>query len=167
MINVTSSLQWFGDKITDLVLGEATDRLERAGQRFVAAVHGTVHVDTGEMRAGAFYRVEGRTLILGDTSRHTLFEAAGTRYRAGHPQFFEAINSIGSIFGASLELDFAVPHIASPVIAHGGRMIVPSGIQPRPLTQAQHRRVQANQAEYRRHYRGNVKRAKMRVRRGG
>jgi len=46
-------------------------------------------------------------------------------------------------------------------------MIVPSGIQPRPLTQAQHRRVQGNEAEYRRHHRGNVRKAKMRVRRFG
>lgn len=165
MINVSSAFQWFGDRVTDLVLGEVNDRLERAGQQFVARASATVHVDTGEMRAGLFYRVEGRTLVLGDTSSHSLFEAAGTRYRAGHPQLFEAINSIGSIFGTNLELDFAVPSIASPVLAHGGHMIVPSGIQPKPLTQAQHRRVQANQAEYRRHYRGNVKRAKMRVRR--
>lgn len=165
MFSVTSTIQWAGDKIADLVYGEIDQRLNAAGQKFVDQVHRTVHVKTGEMRAGAYYRVEGRTLILGDTSPHTLFEALGTRYRAGHSQYLEAINSIGPLFGASLEMEFAVPFIASPVLAHDGRMIIPSGIQPRPLTQAQHRRVLANQAEFRRHHRGNVRRAKVRVRR--
>jgi hypothetical protein len=166
MISVTSTINWLGQKVIDGVLGDIDIRMNRAGQKFVDQVHATVHVKTGAMRAGAFYRVEDRTLILGDTAPHTMFEAFGTRFRPGHPQYLEAINSIGSTLGFDLEMNFVVPHISSPLIAHGGRFIVPSAIQPKPLTQAQHRHVRENLAPaLKRLHRGNVKKAKMRVRR--
>lgn len=165
MFSVTSAINWAGNKVTDFVYGEIDQRLNKAGQKFVDTVHATVHVKTGEMRAGAYYRVENRTLVLGDTSPHTIFEALGTRYRPGHPQYLDAINSIGPLLGADVHLDFVVPQITSPVLAHAGRMIVPGAIHPRPLTQAQHRQVQANQAAYRKRYKGVVKRARLRVRR--
>lgn len=167
MISVSSAFTWFGQQVTDAVLGDVERRMEAAGQKFVAQVHATVHVKTGAMRAGAYYRVEGRKLILGDTAPHTLFEALGTRFRPGHPQFFEAINAIGSTLGFGLGTEFVVPDIVSPVIAHQGRMIVPSSIQARPLTREQHRQVQANQAAYRRLYKSNTKKASTTVRRFG
>jgi hypothetical protein len=166
-MGITSSFSWLGQRVTDAVLGDMDKRLHLAGQRWLAAVEPITPVRTGELRAGLFYRVENRTLIVGGTALHTLFVDRGTRFMAGQWFIERALNEIGSVFGASLEMEFTVPHIVSPVLSHGGRMIAPSGIQPRPLTQAQHRRVAANQAMGRNLHRGNVKRAKVRVRRFG
>lgn len=167
MINVTSTFKWLGNELVDMVMGDVEDRLDKAGRRWLSIVQGIAPVRSGELRAGLFYRAEGRTLVLGGTAGHTLFADRGTRYQAGQYFIERALEQVGSLFGADVQLDFQVPHIASPVYSHQAHMIAPSGIQPRPLTQAQHRRVLGNQAAMKRHYRGNVKRAKLRVRRIG
>jgi hypothetical protein len=167
VIDVTSSFKWLGNQVVDAVLGDVNVRLNRTGQQWLSIVQAIAPVDTGALRAGLFYRVEGRTLTVGGTASHTIFSDRGTRNQPG--QFFieRALNQVGSVLGAEIGIEFNVPYIVSPVLSHQDRMIVPSSIQPRPLTQAQHRRVQGNQAAMRRHYRGNVKRAKVRVRRIG
>lgn len=164
-MSLTSGLQWFGDRITDLVLGEVDARLNQAGQKWLTAVDAIAPIRTGELKAGLFYHVQNRTLTVGGTAPHTLFVDRGTRNQAGQWFIERALHEIGPIFGANLEMEFTVPHIAAPVLAHRSTMIVPSGLQPRPLTQAQHRRVAANAAVAKSLYRGNVKRAKVRAKR--
>lgn len=165
MIDVKSSFRWLGDRAIDLVMGDINARLNQVGSRWLSIAQSLANKDTGAMAAGLYYRVEDRTLVLGGTQPYTLFQDRGTRNIAGHWFIENALHQVEPLFGAGLRMEFTIPHIISPVYAHEGRMIVPSGIQPRPLTRAQHRRVQGNQAAYRRHYRGNVKRAKMVVRR--
>lgn len=165
MIDVKAAFRWAGNAVIDTVMGEIDQRLHQVGSRWLSIAQGLAPVDTGELRAGLYYRVENRTLVLGGTAGHTLFVDRGTRNMAGRWFIENALHQVEPLFGAGLTLEFNVPHIASPVIAHQGRMIAPSGIQPRPLTREQHRRVQANQAAYKRHHRGNVKRAKVVVRR--
>lgn len=167
MINVSSVFNWFGDKVTAGVLGLVDRELEQKGQRWLAITRATVHVQTGEMRAGLFYKVENHTLIVGDTSPHAIFEELGTRYRPGHPAMREALLEIGTIFGGDLELQFAAPTAGTwqGMYYHKGSYITPSGIQPRPLTQAQHRHVQQHLVPVSKAlHRGNVRRARMRVR---
>lgn len=164
----TALFRQFGQSVTDLVFGQIDQRLEHAGQQWLTIARNLSPVRTGELQTGLYYRVENRTLVVGGHAPYTIFVDRGTRNRMG--QFFieEALLQIGPLFGAGVEIDFVTPHIASPLLAHQGTYVVPSGSQPRPLTQAQHRHVQENLVPAaRRYHRGVVKRARIRVRRIG
>lgn len=170
MISVSSTINWLGQKVTDFVYGEIDQRMNRIGQAWLSQAQATVHVDTGEMRAGLFYRAENRTLVLGGTSPHTIFEEYGTRYRPPHPKLREALLKVGSTFGFNLELEFAAPSSGTwqGLYAHKNTYVMPSSLQPRPLTRAQHEHVKKHLIPVsQRLYKGNVKRAKMRVRKLG
>jgi hypothetical protein len=123
-------------------------------------------VKTGELRAMEDYRVQGNELILIMGSGHDLFQEFGTRNIPPHPHVRPALNAISRIWGTNVVLDFNAPYISSPVLHHKGSFIVPSGIQPKPLTAKQRHHVQnVLKPSAKGLHRGNVKRAKFRVRR--
>lgn len=167
-MGITATFRQFGQGITDMVLGQIDQRLDRAGQQWLSVAQNLAPMRSGELRAGLYYRVESRTLVVGGHAPYTIFVDRGTRNQMGRFFIEEALLQIGPLFGAGVEIDFVTPHIASPLLAHQGTYIVPTGIQPRPLTQAQHRHVQQNLVPAaKRYHRGVVKRAKVRVRRIG
>jgi hypothetical protein len=162
---IGSALAWFGQQVTNAVLGDVDAKLDRTGQEIVAIAQSLVAVDTGALRQSITYSVQNHTLTIDIGENYGLFIEMGTRWMRARPYIQPALLAVNRVWGGTIDLEFNVPHIAAPVLAHKGIMIVPGGIQPRPLTQAQHRQVQANAATAKGFYRGNVKRANVRVRR--
>jgi hypothetical protein len=160
-------LNWFGSQISALVNRDVTSKLEQSGAQWLALSRALAPVKTGELRAREDYEVKGNelTLILG--APWDIFQELGTRNMRPQPHAQPALNAISRIWGTSVTMQFMAPAIASPILYHKGKFIVPSGIQSRPLTAKQHRHVQQHLVpSARRHWRGNVKRAKFRARRG-
>jgi HK97 gp10 family phage protein len=164
-MSITSGFQWFGAALTKTVLGDIDAKLQLTGQQIVATAQSLAPVRTGALRAGIDSQVANHVLTITFAEPYSLFQEFGTRTIPAHPYIRPALNAVNRVWGGTIDVEFNVPLITAPVVTHKGTMIVPSGIQPRPLTQAQHRRVQANAAVAKQHYRGNVKRAGFRVKR--
>jgi hypothetical protein len=168
LIDVKSTFTWLGNAVADAVYGEIDNRLTRAGYAWLAEATRLVPVDTGALRNSLGFRVEGRTLTVYAHQPYSLFVEHGTRRMAPRPYMRPALNALGPILGASLEMEFAAPGAGTwqGLYAHQGSFIAPSGHQPRPLTQAQHRHVREHLMPVsKRLYHGHVRKAKMTVRR--
>lgn len=168
MIGVSSAFTWLGNKVADEVFGEIDQRLTRAGHAWQARAMALAPVKTGALRNSLYFRVENRTLTVGVGVRWGVFQEFGTRTIPPHPYMRPALNELGRIFGAELGMEFAAPGSGQwqGIFAHQGSFVVPSGIQPRPLTRAQHEHVRKHlMPTSRRLHKGNVKRARMVVRR--
>lgn len=161
-------LSWFGDKVAALVNRDAHAKLEQSGAAALAIMRVNAPVDTGNLRAKEDYRVEGSELIFTFGAEYDILTEHGTRFMAPHPHIRIGLNVIPRIWGSSITLDFNAPYIVSPVLHHKGDFIIPSGIQARPLTAKQKHHVQhVLRPSAKGLHRGNVKRAKIRVRRHG
>lgn len=168
MISVTSALSWFGDRITDAVFGDVDVRLRRGGEAWKAVTHALAPKRTSFLVSQEDYEVHDRTLILKLGAFYDIYQEFGTRFIPPHPHARPGLAAIGRIFGGDIEMHFNTMASGAwtGIFAHQGGFVVPSGIQPRPLTQAQHRHVREKLLPVsRRLYRGNVRRAKMVVRR--
>lgn len=172
-MGISSSFTWLGQRVTDALLGDIDMRLHQAGQAVVTEAKALVHVDTGATRASIGYRIENRTLVIYVGQPSGIFLEYGTRHSRPYPYLRPALSAVGRIFGGSIEMEFN--SLASGagagwqgIHAVGRGFVVPSAIQPRPLTQAQHRHVQKHLVPTsKKLWHGNVKRAKLRVRRFG
>ena len=159
-------LNWFGDKIAALVNRDVQSKLQQSGATALAIMQANAPVYTGNLRAKEGFHVNGNELIFTFDAFYDIFTEYGTRYMAPHPHIRIGLNAIPRIWGSSVVLDFNAPYIASPVLHHKGSFIVPSGIQPKPLTAKQRHHVQnVLKPSAKGLHKGNVKRAKFRVRR--
>lgn len=168
MIGVKSAFAWLGQKVSDEVFGEIDNRLTRAGYAWQARAEQLAPVKTGALRSSLYFRVADRTLTVGVGVGYGIFQEFGTRNIRPHPYIRPALNELGWLFGAELGMEFAAPGMGTwqGIYAHQGSFVVPSGIQPRPLTRAQHEHVRKHlMPTSKRLHKGNVKKAKMTVRR--
>lgn len=168
MINVSSTLSWLGDKVADALFGEIDRRLTQAGEAWQTQAQSLAPVKTGALRSSLYYRVEARTLVVGVGVPYGIFQEFGTRNVPPHPYMRPALNDLGRMLGAELGMEFNMGG-GGPwqgLYAHGGTFVEPSAIQPRPLTGRQRAHVRSSlMPTSKRLHRGNVKRAKMVVRR--
>jgi hypothetical protein len=159
---------WLGDQVAALVNRDVQSKLEQSGAAWLAMSRAMAPVKTGALRAAENYRVEGNTLVLIMGMPYDIFQEFGTRNIRPRPHVRPALNAIGRIWGTSVEMEFNAPYIASPILAHKGDFVIPSGIQPRPLNARQKHHVQnVLRPSAKGLHKGNVKRAKFRVRRFG
>lgn len=165
MINVKSAFNWLGNKVVDAVLGEIDDRLNRAGARFVQRAQALSPVRTGALRAGVYYRVQDRTLVVGDTQSYSLFVEFGTRHMAPRPFIRPALNDLGRLFGADLEMEFGVRNYANPILAHPRPNVLFQTPPTLTAKQLAHVRKHLVPTSERLRKGRNVRRAKMTVRR--
>lgn len=166
-MGISSAFNWLGNRVADAVLGDITTRLNQAGEAWLSQSRSLAPVRTGHLRAEEGYRVEGRTLVLLMGAPYDVFTEFGTRHMSPRPHVRPALNAIGRIWGGDIEMNFnALSNAAwQGVYAHQGGFIVPSAIQPRPLTHAQREHVRRNlEPTSKRLHTGNVKRARMMVR---
>jgi hypothetical protein len=169
-MGVTSTFQWFGQRVTDALLGDIDMRLRQAGEAVVAEARALAPVRTGALRSSIHYTVADRTLVIGVEVPWGVFQEFGTRFMRPHPYLRPALAAAGRVFGGSIEMDFASIGASSAagwqgIHAVGAGFVVPSGIQPRPLTRAQHEHVRKHLMPVsKRLHRGNVARARLRVR---
>lgn len=168
-----SVFRWFGDRIQRAVLGDIETKLHRAGAAVVARAQSLAPVDTGALRASIGYVVAGETgqrmtLSIQVGMPYGIYQEFGTRYMRPHPYIRPALNEIGRIFGADIQMDFTRggPAQWHGLLATGPGFAASPSPRWRPLTPKQIRHVQRHLIPTsKRLYRGNVKRARMRVRR--
>ncbi len=161
---VLNSFNWLGDQVKARIYGDIDTRMRMAGQSIVTRAQALAHVDTGEMRAGIgfIYNQSTHTLQIYADAPHSIFEEFGTRYHIPHPYIRPALIEAGRLMGINLEIGFAnIPHINAPMYAHQAGFAYPPRLTAR---QRQHVATHLGPTS-RRLYRGNVRRAKIRVRR--
>lgn len=165
-----SIFQWFGDKLKNAVLSDVNANLNLAGAKWLADSRARAPHKTGFLKAEEGYRVDPQThtliLILG--APYDVYQEFGTRYLRARPHVRPALNAIGRLWGGNIEMLFnrAGPELWRGMFAHQGNFIVPSGIQPKPLTQRQLGHVKTHLAPVSaKLHRGNTKRARFRVKR--
>jgi hypothetical protein len=157
---VQASHQWFGGRILQGVYDWRDQKLHEAGAACLAQSRALAPKKTGFLASQETYQVANGTLTLILGASYDIFQEFGTRNIHAHPHVRPALNAVGRIFGA-VEMQFAAPFIASPVLAHKGSYVVPKN-----LTQRQRRHVAQDLLPVaQRLHRGNVRRAKFRVRR--
>ena len=169
--------QWFGDKFLADVENRVDAGLNRAGQSVVARAQALAPKRTGALSSSISYQVTGagggakltlsgftttgKTLTFTVGVPYGIFQEFGTRNIRPHPYLRPALNEVGKIFGAELGMEFNIPFIASPLYAHQAGFALPPG-----LTGRQRKHIAKHLGPTsKRHYRGNVRKAKLRVRR--
>lgn len=166
------SFRWLGDQVMAFVDRKVEDRLFATGERVVARARQLAPVDTGALRESIGFVVAGsglrRTLSIQVGMPYGIYQEYGTRNIPPHPFIRPALLEMGRMWGIDLNLSFA--H-AGPRTWQGihhtreGRYVVPSAIQPKPLTSKQRHHVETrlipSAAAL---HRGNVARARMTVR---
>lgn len=169
------SFRWFGDQVKQAVLNHVDGRLHQTGERVVARAQQLAPVDTGALRSSIGYIVAGeglfRTLVIDVGMPYGIYQEFGTRNIPPHPFLRPALNEIGRLWGVEIQMAFAHggPSTWQGVYyAHQRRTpgyVIPSAIQPKPLTDRQRAHVANVLApSAARLHRGNTKRAKMVVR---
>lgn len=166
------SFRWLGDQVRAFVGRTIEDRLFQAGERVVARARQLVPVDTGALRESIGYVVSGdglrRTLSIQVGMPYGIYQEFGTRNIPPRPYIRPALNELGRLWGIDVQMAFAHggPSTWQGIYhTRGGRYVVPSAIQPRPLTARQRAHV-ANvlQPSADRLHRGDTRRARMVVR---
>ncbi len=163
MISVTSTINWLGQKVLDGVLGDIDMRLRQGGEAWLAESRALAPVKSGRLRAEEGYRVENRTLILMMGAPYDIFQEFGTRTIRPHPHVRPAMAAIGRIFGGDIEMNFntMATGMWTGIHAFEGGFVVPKNLTAKQRMHVQRHLLPVSK----RLHRGNVKRAKMRVRR--
>ncbi len=164
MFSIKSSFQWLGAKVEKAVLGDVDERLRRGGAEWQAISRALAPKDTGFLASQETYTVANHTLTLHLGAFYDIFQEFGTRFIRPHPHVRPALNAIGRMWGGNIEMDFAVPFIASPIYASAGRnagvrpvhFAVPKHLTPRQRAHVKQHLMPTSA----RLHKGNVARAK-------
>ena len=173
-------LSWFGDRFVQEVDQRLEAKLHQTGQAVVATAQSLAPVDTGHLRSTIGYTVssggggigltpgglitKGKTLTVYATAYYSLFKELGTRYQSPTPFLRPALNAVGRIWGVQMEMAFASRAVRSPakLLAHR------AGFVHSGLTKTQQAHVRKNLIPAsKQHFKGNVKRAKLKVHKEG
>jgi hypothetical protein len=163
LINASATLKWFGRQVQDALLGDLDQRLEQAGAAWLAMSRSLAPVKTGRLRAEEGYRVRDGTLTLIMGAPYDIFQEFGTRNIPPHPHVRPAMAAIGRVFGGTIALQFNTLARGpwTGIHAVGGGFVVPRGLTAKQLHHVRSRLLPVSQ----RLHRGNVRRARMTVRR--
>ena len=160
--------QWLGDQVENVLRQNIDERLQAAGATWLSLSRSMAPKKTGFLAAEEGFTVANGVLTLVMGAPYDIFQEFGTRNIRPHPHVRPALNAISRILGSEVVMDFNTigPSTWQGLHAHKGTFIKPSSIQPRPLTRAQHEHVRKHLMPVSAAlHRGNVKRAKFRVRR--
>ncbi len=156
-----NAFNWFGDKIMQAVTGDIQLKLHTAGAAVRARANALAPKKTGALAASIDYRVVGKTLTIFVGVPYGIYQEYGTRNIPPHPYIRPALLEMGRIWGANLEMAFQTQFAAAPMFAHQAGFTF-----PKRLTAKQRHHVATHLGPTsNRLYRGNVRRAKLRVRR--
>ena len=163
MISVTSTMTWLGRQVTDAVFGTLDSRMVAAGNRGLAVMRALAPVDTGRLRAGEGFQVVNHTLTFYFEAPYDIYQEFGTRNIMPHPHIRPGLQAIGRVLGFDLELQFNRTGGSQwgGIHATGGMAVVPRGLSGKQIAHVR-RHVAPGIAG---HHRGNVRRARMVVRR--
>lgn len=158
---ITFDTKSFIDEIAVRIDAQARE----LGQTIVQIAKANTPVDTGLLqRSEQFsYNNQTHTLSFFSAAPYDIFVELGTRHSRPHPHWQVAFNAVKSIYGFETEMAFNVPYIHAPIVAHGAGFHLPSTLTDR---QRQHVRTHLLPSR-KRHFIGNVSRAKLTVKHRG
>ena len=159
---MTSSLSWLGDKVMSWVDQQIDQRLNDAGAAWLARSQSLAPVRTGFLRSQEDDQVIGRTLTIILGANYDIFTEFGTRRQRPAPHIRPALQEMRRIFGTDVEILFNRPggDQWGGIFAHGGELVLPHGLSHR-----EHEHVRRHVLPVlKKYHRGNVKRAKVRIR---
>ena len=163
LVQTTST--WLGQQVIDFVNARIDQSLVNAGNAWLDRSRALAPMKTGRLRAEEDFQVVDRTLVLIMGAPYDIFQEFGTRNIPPHPHVRPALNEINRLLGTSIELQFNRPGGSQwhGIHAHEGGFILPKNLTRRQLKHVRERLLPVSKALHR----GNVKRAKVRVRRFG
>lgn len=170
---IGESFRWFGDQILNRVIGDVEGRMVRAGEAVVSRARQLAPVKTGALRASIAWVIAGegyagRMLSIQVGMPYGIFQEFGTRNIPPHPYIRPALNEIGRALGFTIQMNFARggPAEWHGLLATGPGFAASKAAAWKPLTERQIRHVETKLIPTsKRFHRGNVRRARMRVRR--
>ena len=154
---IDSTFTWLGDKVLQAITGDIERKLHTAGAAIRSRAYMLAPKKTGAMAASIDYRVVGSTLTIFVGAPYGMFQEFGTRSIRPHPDIRPALNELGRIFGSTIEMAFNTPVYAQPIIAHQAGFIVPKTLTPKQKAHVAAHLLPTSK----RHYKGNVRRARL------
>lgn len=160
---IQSGFQWLGDQVVQAVNRDIDLMLNQAGTLWLQRSQALAPVRTGRLRAEEDYQVADRTLVLIMGAPYDIFQEFGTRNIPPHPHVRPALNEMSRIFGTSVEMVFNRPGGSqwSGIHAHEGGFVLPHDLTPKQRAHVARHLLPVSKSLHR----GNVRRAKFRVRR--
>jgi len=158
---IGSTFTWLGDRVIRAVTGDIERRLHTAGAAVRTRAYQLAPKKTGYLAASIDYRVVGSTLTIYVGAPYGMFREFGTRTSRPTPYIRPALNELSRIFGSTINMAFNTPVYANPVIAHQAGFVVPKTLTPKQRAHVAAHLLPASK----RHYKGNVRRAKLYARR--
>lgn len=165
------SFRWLGQQVMNWVEDKVDSRLHAIGNRVVDRAQQLAPVDTGALRDSIGYVVAGeglrRTLSIQVGMPYGIYQEFGTRNIPPRPYIRPALLEAGRLWGIDLQMAFAHggPSTWQGIYHTRGQYVIPTDIQPKPLTNRQVEHVRSKlMPSGRALHRGNVKRARMTVR---
>jgi len=160
---------WLGDRVLQAVGYDIDARLQAGGAAWLQRSRALAPVRTGELRAREGFEVSNHTLTLIMGAPYDVFQEFGTRNTRPHPHVRPALNAISVPWGGSVVMDFnrLGGSLWAGMYAHQAGFVEP-GPSKRygKLTPRQREHVRRHLMPVsRQFYRGNVRRARFRVRR--
>lgn len=159
---VGGAVSWLGNQVESWVNQQIDRKLNEAGAAWLARSQSLAPVRTGYLRSQEDYQIIGKTLTIIMGASYDLYTELGTRNMMPHPHALPALNEMNRIFGTDVELHFNRTGGSQwhGVYAHRGQLAVPHGLTRKQRAHLE-RHVLPN---LRKQWRGNVRRAKIRVR---
>ena len=160
---MASYVEWHGQQVLDDVHHRLEGNMLALGQQVVAIAERYARKRTGRLATSIhfdFNREDLRLVFVVDTP-YGMFVEYGTRNMRPQPYLRPALNAVGPIYGFETEMAFAnMPEIHAPILAHGDTFKVPTSLTAKQLAHVKKHLMGAS----RRHHVGNVKRAKVKIR---
>ncbi len=156
-------VEWRGPQVIDEIDNRINANMLRLGRDVVASAKIFAPVKTGALKQSLTfdYNLSTKTLVFTSDIPYDIFQEYGTRNIRPTPHWRPALHAVGPQYGFNLEMAFAnVPAIHHPIRAHGAGFKLPHVLTPKQL---QHVRTHLLPTS-KRHFIGNVSRAKMHIR---
>jgi HK97 gp10 family phage protein len=166
-------VNWAADRVLTYFNNKVDENLHEIGARIVTQARLRAPYRTGALRDSIGYVVAGEgltdhVLSIQVGMPYGIFQEFGTRNMTPHPFIRPAIEAVGKISAGAIQMDFTRPGGIEwhGLLATGPGFAAAAHPGWKPLTEKQLKHVKTSLIPTsKRLYRGNVKRATMRVRR--
>ena len=110
MINISSKLQWFGDRVIAEINGKLDRGAINCGERIVAMAKQLAPKDTGELESSISYTYDAgsKTLRINVGAAYGVYQEYGTYVMAPHPFLRPAIQAAGPSYLAAFGVDVSM-----------------------------------------------------------
>jgi len=156
--------QWNGQQVLDQIHQRIVQQMNDLGRQVVDIAVRYAPKRTGRLATSIHYMYNDATYTVAFVvdAPYGVFVEYGTRYQRPQPYLRPALNTVGSIYGIDTAMVFTgTPPINQPILAHGAGFHLPPTLTPKQVSHVRQHLAPTSK----RHYVGNVSRARLHVRR--